>query len=188
MNNTDGGLVDERGAAVEPGLDADLAELVRMSETLCKWETLPWAEVQRLTKAIGPRVLAQLVGRGLWDRMTAAEQASTHWAMAGGHSVSCLTETYARPDFVGPRVTSLREAADYTAAKCGAYGGRRMAAEPSIDVAAEYVARFDALPEGWRVEAMRRAAASGDIVAAIAGASMAMNVLHSVYGIAARTP
>ncbi|GGX99769.1 hypothetical protein [Streptomyces fructofermentans] len=179
--STDSTAVVEDGAPLFE-LDLGMAELVRMSDVLARWETRPWAEVQEMAQLIGPRLLGQLVGRGLWDDWSAAEQASLHWAMAEGHSVGCVLESYARREYVAPRIHFLRQAIDRTAVACGAYGHTRVSSGSSLGQAEEYLARFTALPEGWRVEVMRRAASGGDIVAAIAEAAVSRNVLRSVYG------
>lgn len=168
-------------------LAEDRAEIARIFEALERWQSLPWAEVQTMAKTVGPLILSQFVGRGIWDGLTAAEQAAVHWTMAEGHAVSGVSEAWVRPDRVGPILASLAHAADLCAVRCGEYQGHRSIDEPSSSWSEEHLARLDALPAGWRAEAIRRAAMSGDIVDAIGAASVTLNRLKSQYGIDPRT-
>lgn len=168
-------------------LDGDRAELVHIFEGLQRWKSLPWAEVQTMAKAVGPLILAQLVGRGFWDGLTAAEQASVHWTMAEGHTVSDVREKWVRPEREGPMIAALAHAADRCAVWCGEYRHLRGVGELGSGWSEEHTARLDALPAGWRAEVIRRAAMSGDLRGALGDAAIRLNVLRSQYGIDART-
>ncbi|MFD9445525.1 hypothetical protein ACFWBR_42230 [Streptomyces sp. NPDC060006] len=166
-------------------LGEGLVELVRIAEALEKWQSLPWGEVREMARSVGPLILAQLVGRGLWNGLTPAVQAQVHWIMAEGHTLSGVGEEWASAENEGPHVARLHAAAARFAMQCGT---RHLHApeEPSSSKGTEHLRRLEALPEGWRDEAFRRAMMSGDIVGAVASAVMSINVLRSVYDIDVR--
>lgn len=165
----------------------DLTVLALTTEGLKKWETHPWGEVQRMARSVGPAILEQLVSRNLWDGMTPHDQAAVHWVMAEGHSISGVGEKWVSPDREGPRIESLHQAADHYGAICGGrWHPRSYGRDKQIRSGVEFTARFDALPEGWREEAMRRALTGQGIASAVAQAAMYRNILRSVYGIDVR--
>ncbi|WP_326728945.1 hypothetical protein [Streptomyces phaeochromogenes] len=168
-------------------LDDGLTVLALIADGLKKWEVFPWAEVQRMARSVGPVILEQLVSRRLWDGLTPHDQAAVHWVMAEGHSVGGVGERWVHPDREGPRIESLHQAADHYGALCGArWHPRSYGRDKQIRSGVEFAARFEALPEGWRKEVMRRALSGQGIASAVAQASMYANVLRSVYGIDVR--
>lgn len=170
-------------AVPESQLNEDRAELVRISERLQRWETRPWSEVQEMAKAVGPLILGQLTARGLWDRLPPSVQAQVHWTMADGYLRS---QARRPPNNEGAALRDLAHTADQFAVICGAYATTRMPAEWGSAWSAEITDRLDALPEGWRVEVIRRSQNCGDIKGPIGEAPMLLNLLRNVYGIDAR--
>ncbi|MFE9684204.1 hypothetical protein [Streptomyces sp. NPDC006285] len=175
----------EQDATAPSDLDAELVEFVRMSELLRSWEARPWQEVQQMVRAVGLQLLAQLTGRGHWQKLSTAEQAQIHWVMADAHSVGCLRERDSH--FASPRIASLCVAADSVAVWCGAYTYPHVS-KVSSTKAQEFLTRFDALPEGWRAQVIRRAMTGRPVGTVIAEAPLGMNLLRSAYGINVRTP
>lgn len=171
------------GEAAVDELQEDLAQIVSISERLQRWQDHPWNEVQKMARAVGPLILGQLTARDLWDRLPPAVQAQVHWTMADGYLISTGRRP---PKGEGPKLRTLAHTADQFAVICGAYAVTRMPAEWGSGWSAEFTARFDALPEGWRVEVIRHAQNRGDIKGPIGEAPMLLNVLRSVYGIDAR--
>ncbi|MEV4037659.1 hypothetical protein [Streptomyces umbrinus] len=171
---------------IDDELDDSLTVVDLAIECLTRWQFYTWPEVQRAAQTVGPLVLEQLVSRDLWDGLTQADQAAVHWIMASGYVISGVREDRLDRDREGPRIQSLYEAAEHFTALCGDrwYPGKR---ERELEgrTAADFAARFTALPDGWREEAMRRALAGQDIAATIAEASMLRNVLQSAYGVVA---
>ncbi|WP_405729289.1 hypothetical protein OG607_28165 [Streptomyces sp. NBC_01537] len=147
------------------------------------WQGQPWSEVCEAAKAVGPMVLAQLTGCGLWDGLPAHEQAAVYWAMAEGHSVSSIGPDYVDPDRDGPRVRDVHDAADYFTSMCATHRyPRDFDRKRAGRTAFQFAERFTRLPEGWRAEVMRRILNGRDAGSAVSHAQISINFLHSVYG------
>jgi hypothetical protein len=146
-------------------------------------EGVPWDEVARLAGPAGVLLRDHLVGVGLWPRLSRAEQAGVHWAMAQGCMLGGVRREWVGPDHragLSELAGIVRYYADRLA---GTAWQRNPARQAAADLAADFAERFVRLPEGWRGEVMRRVIAGADPTTTIHQAVGAMNVLHSTFGI-----
>lgn len=245
---------------LKPNPASLLSDLRTALDVLGTWHAYPWPDVALFARRVGPLVLDALTAHGVWDQLTAHDQASAHWTMADSRRIhrawypggaatargqvlhrfaaeaayfalkcaptqverwpetspartvqgqsavflwrayeglaepwqACVLRQLAPPDPppllprrapepVPPRPT-LKDVLSLAAAE--SVRGKEPPAAPRVDNRAggfsELVSRLAHLPEGWRVEALRRVAEGDDPTQVVGDAAQALNLLRPV--------